>query len=183
MLRSLLLLVLTSSLLTAADSLRQQAAAALADGDAKQAVALYEKALEAAPADASLHTDYAAALAVRIGQVNFMAQGFVAAKMLQAYERSVEIDPNHLTGWIGLCRYYLNAPPIAGGSADKAERYARKVHARVPWLGEVELGLVAEKRGNKEAAATHFRTALADHPDHAEAIAGLQRVTAPPATE
>ena len=45
-------------------------------------------------------------------------------------------------------------------------------------LGEVELGLVEEKRGNKDAAAAHFRTALAERPEHGEAVAGLKRVTA-----
>ena len=174
---SVLLLILAPALL-AEPSLREQAAATLKAGDAKAAIGLYEQALKATPDDASLQTDYAQALGVRIGEVNFMAQGFIASKMLKAYQRSVEIDPDHLTGWIGLCRYYLNAPPIAGGSADKAETYAKEVHARVPWLGEVELGLVAEKRGDKETAATHFRAALAEQPEHGEAIAGLERVTA-----
>lgn len=158
--------------------LREQAAAALKAGETKTAVQLYADAVKASPDDASLQTEYANALAQRIGQVNFMAQGMIAGKMLRAYERSVEIDPNHLTGWIGLCRYYLNAPAIAGGSADKAEGYAREVLARVPWLGEVELGLVAEKRGDDEAAATHFRSALETRPDYPEAVRGLQRVTA-----
>ena len=179
----LLFFVLAASVFAADDSaatasLADQAAAALQAGETKQAISLYEDAINATPDDAKLQTDYANALSVRIGQVNFMAQGMIASKMLKAYKRSVEIDPNHLTGWIGLCRYYLNAPPIAGGSADKAETYAKEVHARVAWLGEVELGLVEEKRGNKDAAAEHFRAALAERPDHGEAVAGLKRVTA-----
>ena len=116
------------------------------------------------------------ALTVRINEVNFMAKGMIAGKMLKAYQRSVEIDPNHIVGWIGQCRYYLNAPPIAGGSVDKAETYAREVLNRVPFLGHVEMGLVEEKRGNLEAE--HFSAALADQPEHGEAVAGLKRVTA-----
>jgi tetratricopeptide (TPR) repeat protein len=161
-----------------ATELATQAQAALAAGDAKGAIKLYEKAIEADPNDPALMTDYANALTVRVGQVNFMAQGMIASKMLKAYKRSVEIDPNHVTGWIGQCRYYLNAPAIAGGSADKAEKYANEVMARVPFLGHVELGLVAEKRGDKTKAAEHFQAALDLMPDHGEAIAGLQRVTA-----
>lgn len=161
-----------------ATELAAQAEEALAAKDAKAAVQLYEKALAADPDDAKLQTDYANALAVRINEVNFMAKGMIAGKMLKAYERSVELDPNHVVGWIGQCRYYLNAPPIAGGSADKAEKFANEVMARVPFLGHVELGLVAEKRGDKAKAAEHFQAALDLMPDHGEAQAGLKRVTA-----
>lgn len=161
---------------SAAD-LKTQAADALTAKDSKTAITLYEQAIAADPANAALMTDYAQALTVRINEVNFMAKGMIAGKMLKAYKTSVEIDPNHIVGWIGLSRYYLNAPPIAGGSADKAETYAKEVLARVPFLGNVEMGLVEEKRGNKEKAAEHFRAALADQPEHGEAKVGLERVT------
>lgn len=162
-----------------ATQLAAAAHAALLAGDTKTAVTRYEDAIKADPANAPLQTQYAQALVKRINEVNFMLQGMLAGKMRHAYERSVEIDPNHLEGWIGLCRYYLNAPAIAGGSADKAETYAWEVSRRVPWLGEVELGLVEEKRGHREAAAEHFRAVLTEHPQHGEAVAGLARVTAP----
>ena len=160
------------------EQLVAQAKEALAAQDSKTAVKLYEQALATSPDDAQLQTDYANALAVRINEVNFMAKGMIAGKMLKAYERSVEIDPNHIVGWIGQCRYYLNAPPIAGGSADKAEKFADEVMVRVPFLGHVELALVAEKRGDNAKAAEHFEAALELRPDHGEAIAGLKRVTA-----
>ena len=133
--------------------LRTQAADALTAKDSKNAIALFEQAIAADPANAPLMTDYAQALNVRINEFNFMAKGMIAGKMLKAYKTSVEIDPNHIVGWIGLSRYYLNAPPIAGGSADKAETYAKEILARVPFLGNVEMGLVEEKRGNNEKAA------------------------------
>lgn len=161
-----------------ASELAAQAKTMLAADDAKAAIKLYEQAIKADPDSASLQTDYANALAVRINEVNFMAQGMIAGKMLKAYERSVEIDPDHIVGWIGQCRYYLNAPTIAGGSADKAEKFANEVFARVPFLGHVELGLVAEKRGDEAKAAEHFQAALELQPGHGEAMAGLRRVTA-----
>ncbi len=163
-----------------ADDLATQAAEALKAKETKTAVQLYEKAVAADPENAKLRTDYAMSLTVRIGEVNFMSQGMIAGKMLKAYKKSVEIDPNHVAGWIGLSRYYLNAPPIAGGSADKAEGYAQEVMKIVPFLGHVEMGLVEEKRGNKEKAAEHFQASLDSNPDHGEAKAGLARVTAAP---
>ena len=161
-----------------ASDLSTQAKELLAAKDSKGAITLYEKALEADPTSATLQTDYANALAVRINEVNFMAKGMIAGKMLKAYQTSVELDPKHVTGWIGLSRYYWNAPPIAGGSLEKATEYANQVKKIVPWLGEVELGLIAEKGGDKAAAAAHFRASLEGNPDHGEAIAALKRVTA-----
>jgi tetratricopeptide (TPR) repeat protein len=153
-------------------------AEALKAKDTKTAVSLYEQAVAADPENAELLTDYAGSPTVRIGEVNFMAQGMVAGfKMLKAYQRSVEIDPTHVSGWIGLSRYYLNAPPIAGGSADKAEKYAREVLALVPFLGNTEMGLVEEKRGNNDKAAEYFQASLDENPDYGEAKAGLERVT------
>ena len=162
----------------AAADLATQAKAALESGATKDAISLLEKAIELDPENASLHTRLAGAFVKRIDEVNFMMKGMIAGQMLKAYQTSVEVDPDHLEGYIGLCRYYLNAPPIAGGSADKAEIYAKEVHARLPWLGEVELALVAEKRGDAIKAAEHFRTALTEQPHHGEALAGLKRVTA-----
>ncbi|MCF3650774.1 hypothetical protein [Synoicihabitans lomoniglobus] len=161
----------------AATALATEAQATLKAGETKPALALMEKAIEADPNDATLQTDYAQMLVTRINEVNFMVKGMVAGKMLKAYERSVEIDPNHLTGWIGLSRYYLNAPAIAGGSADKAEPYAQEVHKRLAWLGNTELALVAEKRGDLAKAAALFQATIDERPDHGEAVAGLKRVT------
>ena len=154
-----------------------QAGALLAAQDSKGAIKLYEDAIKADPTNAELQTLYARTLSVRINEVNFMAKGMIAGKMLKAYQTSVELNPDHVEGWIGLSRYYLNAPPIAGGSLEKATTYANEVKKRVSWLGEVELGLITEKAGDKAAAAGHFQAALDGNP-HGEAIAGLKRVTA-----
>jgi len=160
-----------------AEDLSAQAAEALEAGDAKTAVSLYEDAIKADSENATLQTDYANALAVRINEVNFMTQGMIAGKMLKAYRRSVELDPNHVVGWIGLCRYYINAPAIAGGSADKAEEFAQEVMKLLPQQGHVEMGLVAEKRGEKDSAIEHFEKALALNPEHGEAKYHLERLT------
>lgn len=162
----------------AANKLVAAAHAVRETGDTKTAVKLMKQAIAADPTDATLQTDYANLLTVRINEVNFMVKGAIAGKMLSAYRKSVELDPYHVVGWIGLCRYYLNAPAIAGGSVDKAETYAKEVFAILPSQGEVEFALIAEKRGDLAAAAEHFRTALSVRPDHGEALAGLSRVGA-----
>jgi Tfp pilus assembly protein PilF len=51
------------------------------------------------------------------------------------------------------------------------------VLALVPFLGNTEMGLVEEKRGNNDKAAEYFQASLDENPDYGEAKAGLERVT------
>jgi len=162
----------------AADALIAQSREAMAAQDHKQALELARQATVAAPDYAKAFSHLGTAYALRIGEVNFMNQAMMSGQMLGAYEKSVELDRNHISGYIGLARYYSNAPAIAGGSLDKAESYAREVAQRIDWLGANELALIAEKRGEKAAAAALFRQSLAGNPNLGEAQAGLARVTA-----
>ena len=134
----------------------------------KEAVGLLERAVALKPADSGLHSTLGNALSQRIGEVNFIHQGLVAGRMLEAYKKSVELDENNLTGWIGLCRYHLHAPAIAGGSEEKALAYASEVEKRQPHLGAMERGLILEKRGNIDAAAAEFERASQLKPDDAQ---------------
>ncbi|MFO7650213.1 MAG: tetratricopeptide repeat protein [bacterium] len=58
-----------------------------------------------------------------------------------AFERSVELDSGFALGWYALGRLYLELPPVAGGSAAKAERFLRGALAADPHLTIARLGL------------------------------------------
>jgi cytochrome c-type biogenesis protein CcmH/NrfG len=104
-----------------------------------------------------------------MGEMNFMQQAMTAGKMKKAFEKSVELDPRHVAGLIGLSRYYSQAPEIAGGSLEKAREFAGRVREIVPFLGEIELGQ-ADRQDEKYAEALgHFEAAARLKPDHAEA--------------
>ena len=133
----------------------------------KEAIELVERAIQVTPQDSQLHSALGGALSQRIGEVNFINQGMIAGKMLSAFRRAVELDPDNVSGWIGLARYHLHAPSIAGGSTEKAQEYAREVEKRQPHLGALELGLVFEKKGDLAAAAAEFERAAQLMPEHA----------------
>ena len=69
-----------------------------------------------------------------------------AFELLQTLQKTVAIDPRHTEAYQYLVGYYLNAPPIAGGSVDKAEEAAKKVAAFDPQAGEALMRAVAEHR-------------------------------------
>lgn len=131
----------------------------LTQNKAKEAVELLERAIHAAPNEGDLHLRLGNALAQRIGQVNFMQQAMIAPKMRGAFERAVELDPNHVGGWIGLTQYFANAPSIGGGSLEKAEDFAKEVEKRDAYQGALQRGYVEMKKGQVDAAAQQYRRA------------------------
>ncbi|HEX2100815.1 MAG TPA: tetratricopeptide repeat protein [Candidatus Synoicihabitans sp.] len=167
----LLLCTITRTILLAsppaeADRLLAASQAALKAKDAKAAVELAEQAVAADPARADLQAHLGSAYSVRIGEVNFMHQAIISHKMLAAFERAVELDPDHIGGRIGLSRYYTHAPAIAGGSRAKAEAEAQRLKQRHPFLGTLEHGLIAEHFGDFAKAREAFAEAAKLQPDN-----------------
>jgi hypothetical protein len=65
----------------------------------------------------------------------------------------------------GLAQYYLNAPPIAGGSLEKAAAQGEALRELESPLGEVVLADVDARGGDTEAAVARLKAVLVDHPD------------------
>jgi Flp pilus assembly protein TadD len=133
----------------------------------KEAVAAYEQATRLDATQPEYFSALGIALSQRMGEMNFMQQAMVAGKMKKAFEKSVELDPKHLAGLIGLARYYTNAPEIAGGSLEKAKEFAARIAALVPFLGETEFGNIAEKGEDFAGALVRYEAALRSRPDDA----------------
>lgn len=144
----------------------------------KEAIELAERATKADPAKADYFSHLGIAVSSRMGEVGFMQQAILSVKMKGAFEKSIELDPQHVAGLIGLARYYSNAPEIAGGSLTKAREFAVRVHALHPFLGAVELGRIAEKAENYPEALQHYEAALAVRPEAAGVQVSAGRVLA-----
>lgn len=134
---------------------------------ATDAVALFEQATKLDATKPEYFSALGVAISQRMGDVTFMQQAMLSGKMKKAFAKSIELDPNHLDGLIGLTRFYSNAPEIAGGSLEKAAEFAERVKKINPFLGELELGTVAERREDFAAALTHYDAASQLKPDHA----------------
>lgn len=142
------------------------------------AVAAHEAALKLDGTKAEYFSQFAVALSAKMQGADMMTQAMLATKLKQAFEKSVELDPNHVAGLIGLARYYGNAPEIAGGSPEKAAAFARRVRAMQPFLGELELALIAERDEDFVTAVAHYEAALKLQPKHAGALASAGRALA-----
>jgi len=145
---------------------------------ANDAIALHEQATKLDPAK----PDYFSALGIAVGEsmreATFAEQGMRAVKLKKAFARSVELDPNHVPGLIGLARFYAGAPEIAGGSLEKAAEYARRVATLNPYLGALELAQIAERTEDFATALGHYETALRLQPKNAGAHVSAGRMLA-----
>lgn len=142
----------------------------------KEAVELAERATKLDATKPEHFSQLGVAVSMRMGEVGFMQQAMMAGKMKGAFERSIELDPNHVSGLVGLSRYFSNAPEIAGGSPAKAREFAERVRAIVPHLGESELGRLAERSENWTEALAHYDAALAARPEAPGYLVAAARV-------
>jgi tetratricopeptide (TPR) repeat protein len=175
------LLLTTSALAQAtapadAAALHKQSIESLQQKKAKEAVAFAEQATQADPANPVYFSQLGVALSARMNEVNFIQMAGLSSKLKKAFEKSVELDPNHVPGLIGLSRFYTNAPEIAGGSLAKAAEFAARVQKIDPFLGAIELGNIANKDEKYAEALAHYEAAATLKPTHAGVLAGCGRV-------
>jgi hypothetical protein len=117
--------------------------------DEADPIAMARRRVVEAPDDARAHLGLAQALGGAINR-DPASGPLYAFEMLAALERSIELDPELGEAYHWLVGYYLSAPPIAGGSVDKAEEIARRLAEFDPQGGEALLAQVASRRGESE---------------------------------
>jgi hypothetical protein len=89
------------------------------------------RAVAAAPSDARARLRLGQAIGELLTTDSMTYGPQFAGEMLATLERALELDPTIPETYRWLAGYYLNAPPIAGGSIEKAETLAHR-------LGEID---------------------------------------------
>ena len=97
------------------------------------------------PDDARAHLELARALGAAIDENPANGPRY-AYEMLGSLQNAIELDPHLAEAYHWLVGYYLNAPPIAGGSLDKAEETARKLAELDPTGASPLLKQIAARR-------------------------------------
>ncbi|EDY83318.1 tetratricopeptide repeat domain protein [Verrucomicrobiia bacterium DG1235] len=111
--------------------------------------------------NADFLVDYGSALIERGQEMNMFQAGPTFMRAMDQYKAAVKVDPDHVGGHIGLSRYYMNAPAIGGGSMKKAKEHAAEIARINPYLGHIEMALIAQKENRSEDAEAEFAAALA----------------------
>jgi tetratricopeptide (TPR) repeat protein len=129
-------------------------------GEYKQAAAALEKAVAEEPRN----SDYILWLARTYGRRAEMASPFSAlgqaAKARQFFEKAVELDPHNLDALSDLLDFYLQAPGVAGGGTEKAEKVVEMISRVDPAEGQWAQAKLDEKRKQWKSAEEHLRRAV-----------------------
>jgi hypothetical protein len=117
------------------------------------------------PENPQVHLALVGALRQAMEKATGMTMASYAQEMYTALQTAVELDPTLPDAHYGLAQYYLNAPPIAGGSLESAGVEAEKLRELGSPLGEVVAAQVEVRQGEQEKAEERLRALLDEHPE------------------
>ncbi len=129
-------------------------------GEFPQAVTELETAIALEGSRAVYHFWLGRSLAERVHHVPFFSQLPMAKRILTSFETAVELDPDDVEARVALVRYYVQAPPLAGGDRAVARRQADEVLRRHPGWGALMWGEIHRWAGELELAEERFRASL-----------------------
>jgi Tfp pilus assembly protein PilF len=120
--------------------------------DLEKAVDETEKAVELNANNSDFQYNYGAALGMKAQNAGIIKQAFLAPKIKKAFLRTVELNPNHVQGRLGLAQYYMIAPSIMGGDEEEAWKQLDEVIKLDEVQGRtVKAGFLVRAKKNEEA--------------------------------
>lgn len=143
--------------------------------DYEEASDNFEESIDLNDKVADYHFWLGQAYASDARESSFFTQAILAPKILDQFEKTVELDPDHIGGRIGMANFYMQAPGIMGGDIDKAleqgrklveldERRGRIIMANVYIEKEqldsadVQMNLLEQKYGSDKSQASIYNT-------------------------
>jgi tetratricopeptide (TPR) repeat protein len=113
------------------------------------------------PANSENHLWLGRAYGMKASHANPLKAFTLARKVRDEFERSVQLDPDAPRAASDLGEYYISAPAIVGGGADKAQALITRIEPRFPMYSHRLRAMLAEKDGDDDAAEREFKNAAA----------------------
>jgi len=143
--------------------------------DAEEATESFEEAVELQEKNADYHFWLGQAIAMDAQNSNVISQAIMASDILEQFERTVELDPKHIPGRLGVIGFYTNAPGIMGGDLGKAKYNAKELIKMNELQGrmalariylkeekidsvEIQIQILEEKFKNEKSASSFYNT-------------------------
>ncbi len=145
--------------------LLQEAGAAGDDSDDPVEIRNARARVKHAPGDAAAHLALARSLSAMIETAPPARIPTYAFEMLGGFRKAAALEPTSIEAHFGLAQYYLNAPPIAGGSLNDAAQEAVVLGELQSPLADVVLAQIEIKQGRIEPALQRIRKVVDQNPD------------------
>jgi hypothetical protein len=110
-------------------------------------IAAARKSVAANADDGNAHLQLAQALGTAMQKDPALGMQY-AGDMLNSLKKAIELDPSLTEAYEWLAGYYLNAPPIAGGSVVEAEKVARQLLEIDADRGHALLGMIEQRKAS-----------------------------------
>ena len=127
----------------------------------------FERAVKAAPMRAAYHFQLGQSYGARAQHANIFKQAMLARKTKHEFDRAVQLDPDLIDARVGLVSYYLLAPGLLGGSADRARAEAEEIRRRNPYRGGLAFAQIAGRQNDLVTAARELDALTRAYPDSA----------------
>jgi tetratricopeptide (TPR) repeat protein len=164
---ALLILIALSTPAIADDSVAA-GRAALDRRDSEQAIAQFEKAVAQKPNSSEAHYYLGVAYSQKAETANMLSQMSLGRKAIDAWARALELDPNSFNARLRLIEFYVSAPAMAGGSADKAMELAAEAKKRDAFDGHRAYTRIYTVQKKYDVATKEMREAVRDQPKSAK---------------
>ena len=138
---------------------------AIQQNDADEAVKQLERCGEIDDRNAECHAYLGDALGVAAQHASKFRQPFLAKRIKKEFEHAVELDPGCIEGRFGLVQFYMYAPGIMGGSAEKAVEQATELEKRNKLRGALAFATLANHDKKTPEAIAAYNRAIAAAPD------------------
>jgi Flp pilus assembly protein TadD len=129
-------------------------------GEYEKAIHSLEKAIAGAPAVSDYYLWLGRAWGRRAETGGVLLAPGRASKARQALEKAIALDPRNGEAMNDLFEYYLNAPGVLGGGAEKAEALAKRIEHERPAEYHHELSQLADRKKQYSDALSHLRKAM-----------------------
>lgn len=114
------------------------AIAYLINDDLDKGIEFAERAVELEPNNADYHFRLGQLYGEDAKQASIFRKPFLAGKVKEQFEKTVELDPKHKDGHHGLARFHMMAPGVMGGDIEEAIKSGKVVKE----LDEIEGGFL-----------------------------------------
>jgi tetratricopeptide (TPR) repeat protein len=138
---------------------------ALQSGDLDGAIVRLEQAVALDDANSEYHFRLGVAYSRKIQKAPMMEKGALAPKLKTEFERAVETDSSNVEARMALAQYYLNAPPMVGGSPEKAMAQVDAIKKLDPREGYLFMAQIHTGKKDYDAADKELQAALDLNPE------------------
>jgi tetratricopeptide (TPR) repeat protein len=133
----------------------------------QRAVASLERAVQLSPKDSQFHDWLGRSYGRKAEEGVFLGAMSLARKSHREFEVAVELDPHNLEAQRDLIRFEMNAPSVAGGGDDKAQKHIDALEKIDPIEAELARGEFFTTKKRIPEADTAFVKILASDADRA----------------